>query len=152
MRLVAAGWQSERGGQMKYGYERVEQRGMTAWQKLVLQAIAVAMLIIGVIGWVLMNGIAPNYSNGERSGVVTKISKKGLIFKSWEAEMLIALPADSGTVVPEKFAFNVDPSAVQAVQKAAASGKRVALTYRQWLLSPIRIDHDHVALAVTGRE
>lgn len=90
-----------------------------------------------------------NYSNGDRVGIVTKLSEKGLIFKSWEGEMLIALPADvAGTTQPEKFAFNVAPEAVEKVKAAMNSGKRVTLIYRQWAIPPITIDHEHVIVDV----
>jgi hypothetical protein len=94
-------------------------------------------------------GCAENYSNGSRIGVVTKLSEKGFICKSWEGEMLIALPNDMASgAQPEKFAFNVDPPTVPKVQEAMKSGKRVELLYRQWMVSPPCIDNDHVIIDV----
>lgn len=82
-------------------------------------------------------------------GIVTKVSEKGLFFKSWEGEMLIALPTSvAGNTNPEKFAFNVDPSAVDAVKKAVQEGNRVSLVYRQWFFPPPAIDNSHVVYAV----
>ena len=89
-----------------------------------------------------------NYSNGTRVGVVTKLSQKGLICKSWEGEMLIALPASAGSTNPEKFRFNVDPSAVNVVKAAMASGERVELEYRQWFCTPPTIENEHVVIGV----
>ena len=93
---------------------------------------------------------APNYSNGSRIGIVTKLSEKGVIFKSWEGEMLMALPpaAAASGAQPEKFEFNVDRAVVPKVQAAMASGKRVELVYRQWFVSPPSIDADHVIIDV----
>lgn len=97
----------------------------------------------------LLSACAPNYSNGTRVGVVTKLSEKGLIWKSWEGEMLMALPSDvSGATQPEKFIFNVSPEAVGKVQEAMKSGKRVELVYRQWAFAPPSIDADHVIIDV----
>lgn len=94
-----------------------------------------------------------NYSNGERAGVVTKLSEKGLIFKSWEGELLVALPIGvAGTTQPEKFPFNVAPEAVAQVKAAAFSGKRTVLTYRQWAIAPLTIDHGHVVVAARHTE
>ena len=92
---------------------------------------------------------APNYSKGERVGVVTKLSRKGLFFKSWEGEMLVALPESfGGSIQPEKFEFNADESIVDALRTALVTGKRVQLVYRQWALCPWNIDNDHVVYAV----
>ena len=94
-------------------------------------------------------GCAENFSAGERIGVVTKISKKGLVFDSWEAAAVIALPSDvGGFAQPEQFGFTVDPIAVDAVKEAASSGKRVRLHYRQWFIAPPTIDHQHVVFKV----
>ena len=72
-----------------------------------------------VLVLLLLSGCMPNYSDGSRIGIVTKLSHKGMLFKSWEGEMLIALPVSvAGTTQPEKFAFNVDDKAVDAVEKA----------------------------------
>ena len=97
----------------------------------------------------LMVACGENYSTGTRVGVVNKLSEKGLIFKSWEGEMLMALPAGvSGNTQPEKFEFNVAPEAVEKVKAALDSGKRVELVYRQWALQPVTIDNDHVVVDV----
>lgn len=97
----------------------------------------------------LGTGCGKNYSNGERVGVVTKLSEKGLIWKSYEGEMLMALPAEvAGTTQPEKFEFNVSPEAVEKVQTAMKSGKRVTLVYRQWFWAPPTIDNQHVIIDV----
>lgn len=108
-------------------------------------------LILGIVIAVglFLGACAPNFSNGERAGVVTKLSEKGLIFKSWEGELLVALPIDvAGNTQPEKFEFNVSPDCVDKVKAALTSGKRVTLVYRQWAMSPPTIEHDHVIVDV----
>ena len=105
-----------------------------------------ASMLTAVLG---MTACGENYSNGDRSGIVTKLSQKGLIFKSWEGEMLVALPEEvAGTTEPEKFAFNVSQEAVDKVKAAMASGKRVTLVYRQWAIAPITVEHEHVIVDV----
>jgi hypothetical protein len=107
-----------------------------------------ALLAVLCICW-LGAGCGQNYSNGERVGIVTKLSKKGLIWDSWEGEMIMALPADiAGTTTPEKFEFNVAPECVDKVQAAMKSGKRVTLVYREWWYAPPTIEHDHVIIDV----
>jgi hypothetical protein len=105
-----------------------------------------ASMLTAVLG---LTACGENYSNGDRAGIVTKLSQKGLVFKSWEGEMLVALPAEiAGTTQPEKFAFNVSPEAVDKVKTAMASGKRVTLVYRQWAIAPITVEHEHVIVDV----
>lgn len=92
-------------------------------------------------------------SIGTRVGVVTKLSEKGLVYKSWEGEMLMALPASvANTTEPEKFEFNVDPAAIAKVMAALRSGQRVELVYREWALPPLSIDHGHVVVDVRGAQ
>ena len=107
--------------------------------------IAVGLFIVGTS----LVGCAENYSSGDRVGIVTKLSEKGLAIKSWEGELLMALPVEvAGTTQPEKFAFNVDPAAVSKVKEALMSGKRVQVIYRQWLVHPIRIESNTVVTDV----
>lgn len=104
-----------------------------------------------IVALVLALGLTacfPNYSNGTRVGVVTKLSEKGVIFKSWEGELLMALPAGVSAMNAEKFRFTVDSSAVAAVQEAMRTGARVELTYHQWLYSPPNMDTDYAVTAV----
>ncbi len=103
----------------------------------------------GMIFITAAGGVDSHYSDGSRVGIVTKLSEKGVFWKSWEGEMLMALPASqAGTTEPEKFEFNVAPEAVEKVQAALVSGKRVELVYRQWLVAPVSIDNDHVIIDV----
>lgn len=90
-----------------------------------------------------------NYSNGTRTGVITKLSQKGLIFKSWEGEMLVALPSSVASATqPEKFEFNVSPENVEKVKAALDSNRRVEIIYREWFMAPVTIDNSHVVLDV----
>jgi hypothetical protein len=111
--------------------------------KLTFLALAVASL----------SACMPNYSNGSRAGVVNKLSEKGLVFKSYEGEMMLGgiRTTENGTAA-NLFAFNVDPSQVAAVTAAMKSGKRVELVYRQWAVSPLTINSDYVIVDVKPAE
>lgn len=105
--------------------------------------------VLIIVALAAIMGCGRDYSNGSRIGIVTKLSKRGLIVNSWEGEMLMALSAGvAGQTQPEKFTFNVDPDCVAKVQDAMRSGKRVELVYRQWAISPLTIDDDHVVIDV----
>jgi hypothetical protein len=38
---------------------------------------------------ITMSGCTENYSNGERIGLMSKFSKKGLFFKTWEGDLVL---------------------------------------------------------------
>lgn len=107
----------------------------------------------------LLAGCFPNYSDGSRVGVVTKISHKGLIWKSWEGSInqggtkeVTQMDSNGGAhsqIVANAQDFNVsDPKVIEQVKEAAKTGKRVELVYRQWLVAPPWIDNDHVIVEV----
>lgn len=96
-------------------------------------------------------GCGEGYSEGERTGVITKISRKGLIWKSWEGEILIGgiSPGQGGTMIPRVGNFSVvDEAVVKKLQDAATSGKSVTVQYRQWAIAPSSIDTDYVVTGV----
>lgn len=98
----------------------------------------------------LLAACAPEYSDGSRFGVVTKLSFKGIFWKSWEGELNMGgvKPSADGGVVANVFAFNADPAAVEKLKLAMSKGQRVELVYRQWFLPPWSIEHDHVVIDV----
>ncbi len=67
------------------------------------------------------------YSEGERSGFVQKLSKKGYVCKTWEGELtMVAMPG----AMPEKFQFTVwNDDVANDINKLV--GKRVALNYEE---------------------
>ena len=94
----------------------------------------VAILLLSLIGGVIALfaiytwfTLSWSYSEGERAGFLQKFSKKGWICKTWEGEILLSsMPG----AIPERFAFSVRDDEV-ARQLAAATGKRVLLSYSQ---------------------
>ncbi|MGZ3920521.1 MAG: hypothetical protein ACXVNO_06310 [Bacteroidia bacterium] len=72
------------------------------------------------------------YSRGTRSGILTKVSEKGYVFKTYEGEMNVGgLSEDGGTIMPSSiFKFSVtDKATYDLLEKA--QGHRVVLHYRQ---------------------
>lgn len=105
---------------------------------------------------VALSACAPNYSDGDRVGVVTKLSYKGLVFKSWEGTLnqggttTVTDSNGHSSVVPNAINFNAsDPVVIQKLKDAATSGKRVKLVYHQWFIAPLTIENDHVIVDVT---
>ena len=93
--------------------------------------LALAVLLVAYTWFVL----AWSYSRGERAGFVQKFSKKGLVFKTWEGELLmVTLPG----VMPERWEFTVRDDAV-AARINELMGKRIALSYEQHIGVPTSI-------------
>jgi hypothetical protein len=89
--------------------------------------------------------IAPFYltkSEGERAGVITKLSRKGYVFKTWEGEMV---QGSFQVMTSTVWTFSVaDEKAVEKVRKAMESGKRVNASYKQVMLrNPFRGETDY---------
>jgi len=96
-----------------------------------------------------------NYSNGERRGTVVKLSEKGLIYKSWEGELLIGGVKQrsdgkgGSNAVLNVLAFNVqDREVLKQIEGALESGEEVKVKYKQWFLSPITIESNYVITGV----
>lgn len=100
------------------------------------------MIVVGlafislILAW--LAGLSPGivYSDGHRSGVVYKFSRKGVIYKTWEGELSLGLneTEGDGTIVPRLFIFSVSTKTVaDKVEEAERSGRRVTLHYREYL-------------------
>jgi hypothetical protein len=117
--------------------------------------MVVALIGLAFVG-LCFEGVLPNYSNGARVGVVNKFSKVGVVYKSYEGELLMALPAGvSAAQQPEKFEFSVDPddaATIAKVNDAMNSGKRMSLQYREYFLGPFRYSTDYVVIDVKPTE
>lgn len=88
-------------------------------------------------------------SAGKRTGTITKFSKKGLIFSTYEGVAMLSSGTDSNSLsINAPWAFSVDIDAkhgekldvlLSEIQKAQESGKTVILNYvQEWIVSPFR--------------
>ncbi len=96
-------------------------------------------------------GLLPNYSEGQRSGTVFKVSNKGIFFKSHEGSMNIGgVSTDAnGNTFPSTFHFSITNNDIATqIAEAAKNGKRVTLTYNQYFIKPIKIDTPYVVTKV----
>ena len=73
------------------------------------------------------------FSTGVRSGIVVKISKKGLLLKTFEGQLnLETFGALKSNVISESFEFSVERSednVLKVLEEASLSGERVSLHY-----------------------
>jgi hypothetical protein len=94
--------------------------------------IAVTLLVLTAIaaGYIAVCGMT--YSDGTRSGILTKISRKGLLFKTYEGELNIGgLNQGDGTIMPATiFLFSVrDKVIYDDLEKL--QGRKVVVHYQQ---------------------
>lgn len=86
-------------------------------------------------------GVNWKFSEGSRSGVIQKLSKKGYIWKTWEGELNLGYNESRTdkegrqTIAPAIFRFSVENDEVAEQLKAAEiAGTRVTLDYQQYFL------------------
>lgn len=115
--------------------------------------VIVAALSIVMGGISCAGGCGSDYSDGERSGVVVKLSRKGVLFKSWEGTMNVGGTSvdANGVAVPITWDFSISRDSIaEEVRKAATSGKRITLGYKQWLVKPATVGTDYDVTGVLG--
>jgi hypothetical protein len=94
-----------------------------AWS-IVLAVLVLPIVLLVLYLWVVLSW---SYSEGERAGILQKISRKGWICKTFEGELAISIVPG---VTPVIWDFSVrDENLVRAME--AALGKRVALHYSE---------------------
>lgn len=99
---------------------------------IIVILLALAALAFGTFGV---------YDEGVRAGMVLRLSKKGILFKTYEGQLnLQTFGALKGTSpIAESFDFSVESDetvVIQQLEQAALSGERVNLHYikRYWAL------------------
>jgi len=90
------------------------------------------LVIFGVLyvltGW--------SYSDGERAGTVSKFSRRGFVFKTYEGVLNVGgFSGETGSLTPQYFDFSVRDDAIAAkVTDAVKTGQRVTLHYEEKIL------------------
>ena len=111
--------------------ENIKQAGRTTakWFRRLLIFAFVAF--IAFIAFILL----ANYSDGSRTGYVTKISRKGYIFKTYEGELNFGFfggATGTNRPVDNVWIFSVsDYYVADQVRKASESGEKVTLFYKE---------------------
>lgn len=92
--------------------------------------VIIAALIVAAIVFAFAT---ENYSEGERIGFLTKFSRKGRVWKSWEGELNLT---QTGMNTSSLFEFSIDndkedPNLIKAIDSAVTNGWKVKLTYHE---------------------
>ncbi len=98
-------------------------------KRFVIFALLIGAVILAFVSFT-------NYSDGERSGNITKLSRKGVIFKTWEGLLDQGIyqgaRPNKGTVENTIWEFSVaDNGVAQKMQEINARGNRVVLHYKE---------------------
>ena len=106
--------------------------GMIKWTKRVLLIALVAVAALFIFSY------WGTYSEGIRSGMVVKISKKGWLFKTYEGQLnLQTFGANKSlNLISESFEFSVESDRLEVIkvlEEASLSGERISLKYEERL-------------------
>lgn len=96
--------------------------------------ILLVIVVVAALGGGLFAYNA-NFSEGRRSGIVQKISRKGLFFKTHEGQMDIGgLRATQGGKMTSVFEFSVygdQKQLIKMLEEVSSTGERVTLKYEE---------------------
>lgn len=99
----------------------------------ILKKIGIVILLLAIAVFVFLN--VANYSSGFRAGVPTKVSKKGVVLKTYEGTLNIGgLTNSAEGAIPTTWDFTVKKSAdsvIVKLDKAILDGDRVKLMYEE---------------------
>lgn len=104
---------------------------------LVLAVLFVLALIVFIPAAKMLGFNGIEYSDGSRTGVNYKISKKGLIWKTHEGELSLQMMTRNaeGAMVNQIFRYSVSDSAVaKDIETLSSSGRPITLHYKEYLL------------------
>lgn len=103
-----------------------------------LPEIVFALTVACIVGILCLSGFGCHHktSDGERVGVVTKLSRKGVVVKTWEGEAIIGSSDVPGVGTVWQFTVD-DAGPLKDVEEAIASGKKVHLRYIEYLSSGV---------------
>jgi hypothetical protein len=102
-------------------------------KKFLKKTLIVTIILIAIVFSFLYWG---SYSKGVRSGIILKVSEKGVMFKTVEGEMnmQILTSGPNQNLATQIWIFSVEKSKkdiIEKLQKASLTGERVELKYVQ---------------------
>ncbi|GAB4464648.1 MAG: hypothetical protein OHK0057_00160 [Thermoflexibacter sp.] len=95
--------------------------------------ISLAVIVLGTAGFFTF-AYNVEYSTGFRAGKITKFTRKGYIFKTYEGSVDVGGINSNRGMVSSTWDFSVDGSrkdVIQAIEKAMLDGSHVKLSYEE---------------------
>ena len=105
-------------------------RGTPKWVRI-LRLTGIGAVVVPILALVLWTWLALHwsYSEGERSGILQKFSRKGWLCKTWEGELQISTIPGSAPILWD---FSVrEPIVANRLLEAVAHNGRVVLEYEE---------------------
>lgn len=92
-------------------------------------------LLLVISTAVLFTSCTENYSNGERIGMISKFSEKGVFYKSWEGDLVLTQTGMNQSANGD-FPFSIDndnpdTTVIKMIDSAANFGWKIKLTYHE---------------------
>jgi hypothetical protein len=93
----------------------------------------IKFFMLALVATMFLTSCTENYSNGERIGMITKFSQKGLVYSSWEGSLNTT---QTGMNSAAPFEFSVDndvndPKVISTLDSAATEGWKVKIKYHE---------------------
>lgn len=110
-----------------------------AMRRFLWWCVAVVVISLGVVTWIRY--INPYETDMEESGYVVDFKRQGVLFKTWEGQMLVrSALIDSTRPYSRDFVFSVDNEDVaDRLASAKGTGRKVTVSYkRYWGVLPWR--------------
>jgi len=100
-------------------------------RKTLFWILGIALILL--IGWITFLYYG-TYSEGVRAGTVIKLSRKGVLFKTWEGQLNIRSfgAVNSNNSLSETFEFSIESDQehiIKTLEEVSLSGERVNLHY-----------------------
>ena len=84
-----------------------------------------------------LTGCSENYANGERIGLVTRFTKKGILWKSWEGSLNLTQTGMNSSGIPFDFSVDNDKPentvVIAMIDSAANLGWKIKVKYHETL-------------------
>lgn len=103
-------------------------------RKVKLIILIIVLLAVGVFSYFVFG----NFSDGEIAGTLVKLSKKGIVFKTWEGDLNTYMYTSDGAAasaaINNLWTFSVhdsDKEAIAIMQDAILNGHRIKLYYKE---------------------
>lgn len=120
-------------------------------KKFKLILIVVVLIVVGLLYFYFFG----EKSNGMVAGTLSKLSNKGLIFKTWEGDLFKGMfigesSAAAGNTNMWQFSVKDDQQLIDKLNNYMGTGQRVQLHYSQkWVTLPWRGDTPYIVDDVT---